>query len=276
MYAKNVTPSDLEAIGRDLGFSVNADWRGTRAMFTLRLGTDRNRYASLKPNPTDIDWSAGPRAISWKWRRTGGSVCYHGHFVYLRELFRRYPDAVVTSGLFGKVTYTADTFEQEAERLGNRTMGNPGNIYSGFQFRDMCNCESVKRPYNVQHEYGSVNLAGAGVTINATHEQLVNWAYRPDAKWPCSELARIGGITAAFDPDGLADLSDGTDNLSGNELSAWSSDVLRDVLTPWHPAYPVTVDQFEDSHKNNPALAALHRAVARGVTEHGAIVEQRD
>lgn len=248
MYAKNVSPSDLEGIGRHLGFSVNADWRGNRAMFTLRLGDDKNRYAAMKPNPTDIDWSNGVRALGWKWRKTNGSVCFHGHWVYLAELFARHPDAVVTSGLFGKVTYTAETFEDEAEGLGNRAMGSPGNIYSGFQFRDMCNCEKVKKPYTVAHEFGKVSLSeGAGVMINATHEQLVNWAYRPNAKWPCSELARLGGITAAFDPNGLVDLSDGTDNLSGDELTAWSSDVLRDVLTPWHPAYNVTVGQFQDA-----------------------------
>lgn len=249
MYAKNVTPSDLEAIGRDLGFSVNADWRGSRAMFTLRLGSDKDRYAKLSPNPIGIRMTnmGTLAADNWKWRKTGGSVCFHGHWVYLAELFARHPDAVVTSGLFGKVTYTAETFEREADKLGNRAMGNPGNIYSGFQFRDMCNCENVKKPYTVAHEFGKVSLSEwAGVTINATHEQLVNWAYRPNAKWLCSELARLGGITAAFDPNGLVDLSDGTDNLSGDELTAWSSDVLRDVLTPWHPAYAVTVGQFQD------------------------------
>lgn len=92
--------------------------------------------------------------------------------------------------------------------------------------------------------------------------QLRAWAERPGALWPCSTLRRFDTICAFFSNSGLIDLQgwdgdreeseyvDGspaaydTSDIAGDELSAWSSDCLRDVLPSDHPAYFVTVGQF--------------------------------
>lgn len=109
-------------------------------------------------------------------------------------------------------------------------------------------------------EYGNVYIGIRTVTITATAEQLRAWARRPGNSWPCSELARIEGeLVVSFVPGGLYDLYEerpsvlpGTDYLPvdgipSDELNAWSSDVLRDVLPADHPAYFVTVGQFQDA-----------------------------
>jgi hypothetical protein len=85
-------------------------------------------------------------------------------------------------------------------------------------------------------EYGSVTIS-----------QLRAWAARPGHLWPCSELAEVSYVFAAFDTNGLVDLlGDDSIELSGDELSAWSSDVIGAVLPADHPCYLVTVGQFRD------------------------------
>lgn len=114
----------------------------------------------------------------------------------------------------------------------------------------------------VQTPYGQVAIGERNVVVSATAEQLRDWARRPGASWPCSMLADIAignELVAAFDSNGLYDLyvihaddpeDDGpctcTEDLSNAELDAWSSDVLRDVIGPDHPAWFVTVGQFEE------------------------------
>lgn len=83
------------------------------------------------------------------------------------------------------------------------------------------------------------------VRISATHSQLYDWANRPGYSWPCSTLTDCTYVSATFNADGLVDIDHpGTYELDANEFNAWSSDVLRDVLSPDHPAYEVTVGQF--------------------------------
>ncbi len=102
--------------------------------------------------------------------------------------------------------------------------------------------------------YGSVSITPNGVRIDANQSQLYDWAHRPGASWPCSTLDDLESISAAFDANGLVDLEQdppydyetGAGEIMGDELNAWSSDVLRDVLPKDHPAYYVTVGQFED------------------------------
>ena len=101
-------------------------------------------------------------------------------------------------------------------------------------------------------EFGHVTITDAHVSIRATRSRLYDWAHRPGAAWPCSELARCEDIRVQFDTGGLvelvthpADIGEASD-LTGDELSAWSSDVLRDVLPREHPAYEVCVGQFDE------------------------------
>lgn len=101
-------------------------------------------------------------------------------------------------------------------------------------------------------EFGTVEYSAdmEGVTIDATGAQLWSWSRRPGAYWPCSELGRMDGIRVVFDHSGLVDIeargmSDA--DLTSDELNAWSSDVLRDVLSPDHPAWFVSVGQFDSA-----------------------------
>lgn len=97
--------------------------------------------------------------------------------------------------------------------------------------------------------YGDAWVAADHVAIAAHGGQLYQWAHRPGAVWPCSVLDDLDGIRAEFDSNGLLDLVTPSDSedLSADELNAWSSDVLRDVLPTDHPAYFVAVGQFEEN-----------------------------
>ena len=104
--------------------------------------------------------------------------------------------------------------------------------------------------HDVMGDFGRVLIQADGVTIEADSGQLWEWAHRPGHLWPCSALARLEGpLVAEFDSNGLLDLTgDGgpDSDLSGDELSAWATDCLRDVLPADHPAYAVAVGQFEE------------------------------
>jgi hypothetical protein len=94
-------------------------------------------------------------------------------------------------------------------------------------------------------DYGNVHVHPHGVTVWATGSQLHAWANRPGAHWPCSELAEASEISATFDAHGLVDLiGDDCIDLSADELTAWSSDVLGAILPTDHPAWFVTVGHF--------------------------------
>lgn len=141
MYAKNTTVSELQEIGRNVGVEVNASNDGNRIRFTLRpIGEN---FRKRNPIPVGLDFSNGVQASSWKWRKTP-SVCYHGHYVFLAALFRQNPLATVTSSRFGKVSYTAETFEEKAIDYGNTPAGPKGNIYHEFRLKDFCDCERMK------------------------------------------------------------------------------------------------------------------------------------
>ena len=80
--------------------------------------------------------------------------------------------------------------------------------------------------------WGTVTVLGDEIEVRCNHWQAYEWAHRSGAGWPCSTLQ--SGAWARFDAQG--DLVDVTEReIDGTELTAWSSDVLRDVL-PDHPA----------------------------------------
>jgi hypothetical protein len=104
--------------------------------------------------------------------------------------------------------------------------------------------------------YGTVTIHPDSVAVSATGSQLQSWARRPGAIWPCAVLPRFTNLCAWFDRDGLIELQGydcdnepdvyDTDDVPGDELTAWSSDVLRGVLPADHPAHYVAVAQFEE------------------------------
>lgn len=80
-----------------------------------------------------------------------------------------------------------------------------------------------------------------GVTLRADNDALYEWAHRPGAAWPCSNLQDLGSLEAHFDAHGLVDT---TADIPADEFNAFTSDALAAVLTPEHPAHYVTVGQF--------------------------------
>lgn len=108
---------------------------------------------------------------------------------------------------------------------------------------------------NYRTEFGTVTISADAVSIEADGTQLWSWANRPGCSWPCSTLARLDSIKVGFDSNGLLDLTSTdeggvvdseNDELTSDELSAWSSDVLDGIVPENHPTYPVTVGQFKE------------------------------
>jgi len=90
-------------------------------------------------------------------------------------------------------------------------------------------------------EFGTVRTYASGsVSVSANGAQLYAWSHRPGAAWPCSYLDDCEDVTADFDSRGdLVDLiasPDETIDIPGDELSAWSTDVLIAAGMGDHPA----------------------------------------
>ena len=69
-----------------------------------------------------------------------------------------------------------------------------------------------------------------------------DWAHRPRASWPCSTLSDKA-LYVEFEPNGdLVDIRvngrylGGNEDIDGHELSAITSDFLRERFGPEHPA----------------------------------------
>jgi hypothetical protein len=92
--------------------------------------------------------------------------------------------------------------------------------------------------------FGVVTIGPDWVSVSAEQHALYDWAHRPGACWPCSMLADMQTIDVSFDTDGLVDLVPSDVDLSGDELSAWTSDAIGAVLPEDHPCWDVTVGQF--------------------------------
>ena len=74
-----------------------------------------------------------------------------------------------------------------------------------------------------------------------------DWAYKPGASWPCSELSGHR-LFAEFDRGGLIDVAidggRGEQDVSGDEFNAITSDYLRGKVPENHPAFFCAVGQF--------------------------------
>lgn len=78
--------------------------------------------------------------------------------------------------------------------------------------------------------YGSVTDHGATVTVEGSAYELTDWATRPGATWPCSELRHLDYLTVTLDGHNgdLLDLEgDNGADLTADELTAWVDDCLR-------------------------------------------------
>ena len=80
-----------------------------------------------------------------------------------------------------------------------------------------------------------------GYTIWLSAKDTYNWAHRPGARWPCSELSN-NRFVACVDSNGLCDFSlngsnQGDDDVSGDELSACIADHLPAHLRHLWPVW---------------------------------------
>lgn len=86
--------------------------------------------------------------------------------------------------------------------------------------------------------YGTVTVADHGITVYAIEPETYDWAHRPGACWPGSDLSSTT-VHADFDRTGLVDLIRWEDDdLSASELSAWAFDAVQDavpadIAAPW-------------------------------------------
>jgi hypothetical protein len=87
---------------------------------------------------------------------------------------------------------------------------------------------SVQTPYGLvsRDEFGTVKIV-------ATQAELYDWAHRLDASWPCSALADTEDtLTVVFDRWGdLLDITGDSEDLTSDELAAWSDDVREIAST---------------------------------------------
>ncbi len=88
--------------------------------------------------------------------------------------------------------------------------------------------------------FGTVTRAPGRTTITADGDTLRDWARRGDFSWPCSQLARLDGVTVVFDSVGRPNRPLGkrrsAPTSACDELDAWSSEVLVRAGYPNHPA----------------------------------------
>ena len=77
---------------------------------------------------------------------------------------------------------------------------------------------------------GRVTLWEGGARVQGSRAEMSRWADGEGGHglWPCSALRQLRFIDAHFDARGdLVGLYGDNDDVSGDELTAWSSDVLR-------------------------------------------------
>lgn len=86
---------------------------------------------SLKPRTGYVNRY---QRTSASWQREGrkvAAICWHGYRDWMREVFKQYPNARITSGLYGKQDYRGkDNFEDTHKDSGWTPIG--PRIYDGY------------------------------------------------------------------------------------------------------------------------------------------------
>lgn len=90
-----------------------------------------------------------------------------------------------------------------------------------------------------------IKIYPSSVNLWLSMRDTYEWAHKPGASWPCSQLA-YRRVFVAFDRNGLCDLLvDGREaDIDANELSACCADHLDGKLPKDHPCYDVACGQF--------------------------------
>lgn len=141
MRAYGVDKATLIAIGDELGLIVN---------FGTEYEGSFNFSLKWQPRLEKDDCTYRHKSISWQGERWTRSVCYHGHYDFLYEVFVMVPEARVTSGWYGKVDYRGmRSFQEQARELATVQIGAP--IMGGFPTTiESCDCGAFG--YGIKHD----------------------------------------------------------------------------------------------------------------------------
>jgi len=139
MYVWNVTEDQLKELADDYGFIVKiGNPKGKAISFTLRLPHEDDR----KPIADNV---YRHKSITWSHERWTSSVCYHGHYDFLYDLFEKYPNARVKSV---HASYTHDTFLERARELAHK---NIGSQMLPISMIESCDCGGYNG-YGLRHD----------------------------------------------------------------------------------------------------------------------------
>jgi hypothetical protein len=116
MYAWNITKNQLQEIADDYDFILKiGNPPSSKAIsFTLRLPHEDDRK-----RPCD-DNIYRHKSISFFGERWTSSVCYHGHYDFLYDVFEQTDCTRVKSAF---ADYTKDTFLEKARELAHYNIG---------------------------------------------------------------------------------------------------------------------------------------------------------
>lgn len=122
MYAKNIELASMVESASKFGFQLNTEVEAKRIKFTLRRGSN-TKYQKV--------------SRSFHGDRKTGSVCLHGHYHFFKECFQFAPQASFESAWYGKIVHTADTLEDNYDRMRDFEVGS--QVYPVL-LNDCCDC----------------------------------------------------------------------------------------------------------------------------------------
>lgn len=124
MYARNVTERNLQDVARSLGFEAKTELvRDNYIKFNLVNHSDKYHVVH--------------RGFNEKTKTMRTKVCFHGYWLFIANMLDVFHDVVIDAGYYGKVRYTAETFEKNAAEIGDTVV----RQWDMLRVRDKCNCE---------------------------------------------------------------------------------------------------------------------------------------
>jgi hypothetical protein len=152
MKVWNVTEEQIREAAQMAGVAIFADWSGHgidrdgRALnFRLGLGKERVAEGTYKENgrkkPYPLIWQR--RTANYGFgnsERRIASVCWHGHYAFMRYLLALSPEARIKSAFADY--HGLDEFLRDAPETGYR---NVGSLMYPLQMREACFCSDYGR-----------------------------------------------------------------------------------------------------------------------------------
>ena len=142
MHVWGMTESQLQEIADNLGVTIRfGNPKGRALSCTLRWNREKtpDRYRHM--------------SISYLGERNTNSVCFHGHFDFMYEVFDRNPDARIRTGLRGNINYHGrEQFFEKVPAVARIPLGAP--IMGGFpSMIESCDCGAFG--YGIAHDIPS-------------------------------------------------------------------------------------------------------------------------